>query len=428
MDADVELDHEKPPGGLHKHGVIAAFSVAHEVPGVLLTMLMPIVFVRQLGLPVEYLGLFGIPLVVTGFKWLWAPWIDRLGSERLGRRMSWILPSTALVSVLYVVIGSISPSLDTFALILGLFVVVKIVFSTYEIAADAYVVENLADHEQGSGAGAVWFGKEMGQVIGLAGLMILADLFGWALAFYAAAALFAAVNLIGLTRRETPVRPRPESHTAKVWTYLREPVNRHIVLLTFFFAFAVQIPAAVIGVFLNSKGFSLSEIGVAIGIAASVGAGISIAVGSFTIRRLGVKRTAWITLVLGVFALPPFLWLAAQETTTVPILIGIIFWGALMTAPIRMTFYAARLKWTGPNQAGTDFTVQQSAWFLGYGGSLMVGGLVAGSVGWVGVFVLNGVLVTAVILAFIGLFDRFERLTEELHAPGPVSVSEPFNG
>ncbi|MEM6627804.1 MAG: MFS transporter, partial [Pseudomonadota bacterium] len=221
---------------------------------------------------------------------------------------------------------------------------------------------------------------------------------------------------------------RPKDHSAKVWTYLREPVNRHIVLLTFCFAFAVQIPAAVIGVFLNSKGFSLSEIGVAIGVAASVGAAISIAVGSFTIRRLGVKRTAWITLVLGIFALPPFLWLAAQDTTTVPILIGIIFWGALMTAPIRMTFYAARLKWTGPNQPGTDFTVQQSAWFLGYGGSLLIGGLVAGGVGWVGVFVLNGVLVTAVILAFISLFDRFDRLTEELHAPRSLTVSEPLNG
>lgn len=428
MDADIALEDEKRPSSVHKHGVIAAFSVAHEVPGVLLTMLMPIVFVRQLGLPVEYLGLFGIPLVVTGFKWLWAPWIDRIGSARLGRRLSWILPSTALVSLLYVLIGTITPSLETFALILGLFVVVKIVFSTYEIAADAYVVENLADHEQGSGSGAVWFGKEMGQVIGLAGLMIVADLFGWAPAFYAAAGLFAVINLVGLTRRETPVRPRPDQHSAKIWTYLREPVNRHIVLLTFFFAFAVQIPSAVIGVFLNSKGFSLSEIGIAIGVAASVGAAISISVGAFTIRRLGVKRTAWITLALGVFALPPFLWLASQETTTVPILIGIIFWGALMTAPIRMTFYAARLKWTGPNQAGTDFTVQQSAWFLGYGGSLLVGGLVAGSVGWVGVFVLNGILVTAVILAFIGLFDRFERLTGELHGPSSRMPSEAVSG
>jgi len=414
-------------GNAHKYAVISAFSVAHEVPGVLLTMLMPIVFVRQLGFPVEYLGLFGIPLVITGFKWLWAPLVDRHGSQRFGRRMSWILPSTAVVSLLYVVIGSVEPSLETFALILGLFIAVKVVFSTYEIAADAYVVENLADNEQGSGAGAVWFGKEMGQVIGLAGLMIVADVFGWGPAFYAAAGLFALINLIGLTRNERAIRPREPGHRAKVWMYLREPVNRHIVLLTFFFAFAVQIPSAVIGVFLNSKGFSLSEIGIAIGIAASLGAGVSIAAGTFTIRRLGVKRTAWITLFLGLFALPPFLWLATQETTTLSILIAIIFWGALMTAPIRMTFYAARLKWTGPKQAGTDFTLQQSAWFLGYGGSLLIGGIAAGSVGWVGVFILNGVLVTAVILAFIALFDRFERLTSELHAPVPL-VSDPFSG
>lgn len=412
-------------GSRHKHGVIASLSVAHEVPAALGTIMVPTIFVREFGMPVEYLGLFALPLVVTALKWLWAPIVDRTGSDRFGRRLSWIVPSAAIVAVLYAVMGVIEPSMATLAVIVALFAIIKLFFSTYEIAADAYVVENLRPEEQGSGSGAVWFGKEVGQIIGLAGLLFIADRFGWGPAFFTAAGLFAVLNLIALSRRETPVRGRSLEHRASVLAYVRRRVNRRVLLLTFAFSVAVQIPSAIIGPFLSSKGLSLSEVGATIGIAASVGAGISLAIASFVIRRIGVKRMARGTLILPAFALPPFLWLAMSEAPSLMTVLIIVFWATLMTAPIRMTFYAARLSWTGPEQAGTDFTLQQSAWFLGYAVTLALSGFVASAFGWVAVFVLNGVLVALVIAAFIALHDRFLRETAALHAPetgGPVAV------
>ncbi|MEO1405248.1 MAG: hypothetical protein AAFV54_01995, partial [Pseudomonadota bacterium] len=114
-------------------------------------------------------------------------------------------------------------------------------------------------------------------------------------------------------------------------------------------------------------------------------------------------------------ALPPFLWLAYTDEPSLAAVLGVIFWGSLMTAPVRMTFYAARLGWTGPDQAGTDFTLQQSTWFLGYGATLAVSGLVASFIGWVGVFCLMGVLVAAVLILFINLLDSFNAETAALH-------------
>ena len=398
----------------HRYGVVAALSVAHEVPAALGTIMVPTIFVTQLGMPVEYLGLFALPLLVSAFKWAWAPVVDRIGSERFGRRISWIIPSATMVAVLYVVMALISPSMETLFAIVTLFALIKIFFSTYEIAADAYVVENLRDDEKGSGSGAVWFGKEVGQVIGLAGLLYIADVFGWTAAFLSAAGLFAVLNLVALSRREAPVRPRRVDHRATVWRYVRERVNRRILLLTFAFSFAVQIPSAIIGPFLSSKGLTLSEVGATIGIAASLGAGLSLAIAAFAIRRIGIKKMAIVTAVLGLLALPPFLWLAQSDAPALIVVLGIIFWGALMTAPIRMTFYAARLRWTGPAQAGTDFTLQQCAWFLGFAATLAVSGFVAGQVGWTWVFIMNGVLVSAVILAFVLLHDRFSIETASL--------------
>ncbi|MEM1391548.1 MAG: MFS transporter, partial [Pseudomonadota bacterium] len=339
--------------------------------------------------------------------------------------------------LLYVVMGLIQPSLERIYLIVGLFMVIKIFFSLYEIAADAYVIENLRDEEKGAGSGAYWFGKEVGQVIGLAVLLYIADVYGWMACFFSAAGLFMATNLIALTRREQPVRPRPENHQAKLWTYVKEPVNRRVLLLVFIFAFAVQIPSAIIGPFLNDKGFSLAQIGVTVGVAAGVGAALSLAIASFTIRRVGVKRMAIIVAFFGLLALPPFLWLTLSDIPnrlyqgflptnmsyltlegggpTLLVVVAIIFWGSLMTAPIRMTFYAARLQWTGRDQAGTDLTLQQCAWFFGYAATLAFSGFVAGMFGWMAVFIMNGVLVTAVMIAFILLHDRFCEETSALH-------------
>lgn len=413
---DAPVSEQAVASDRRKFGVIAAFSVAHEVPAALGTIMVPTIFVREFGMPVEYLGLFALPLLVSAFKWAWAPYVDRIGSDRFGRRLSWILPSASLVAVLYVAMALIAPSMETLFAIVALFALIKIFFSTYEIAADAYVVENLRDDEKGSGSGAVWFGKEVGQIMGLAGLLFIADVHGWTAAFLTAAGLFALLNLIALTRKEQPVRPRQVDHRATVWGYVRQRVNRRILFLTFAFSFAVQIPSAIIGPFLSSKGLTLSEVGATIGIAASLGAGLSLALASFAIRRTGIKRMAIITAVLGLLALPPFLWLAQSKAPTLVAVLGIIFWGALMTAPIRMTFYAARLQWTGPYQAGTDFTLQQCAWFLGFATTLAVSGFVAGQIGWTGVFIMNGVLVTLVIIAFVLLHDRFSDETATLHA------------
>ncbi|MEM8634504.1 MAG: MFS transporter [Pseudomonadota bacterium] len=413
--------------GIHKHGVIASLSIAHEVPAALGTIMVPTIFVKELGMPVSYLGLFALPLIITALKWVWAPMVDKYGSKSFGRRLSWIVPSATIVAALYVAMAAVTPSMQTLWIVVTLFAVIKIFFSTYEIAADAYVVEALEPDEQGSGSGAVWFGKELGQVIGLAGLLIVADRFGWMPAFLCAAGLFASMNLIALSRRERPVTIRPENKTPSVRTYLKEPINRRILLLIFAFSFAVQIPSAVIGPFLSSKGLTLSEVGATIGIAASVGAGLSLFIATAAIRKLGIKPMAKVAFVLSVLALPPFLWLAGSNAPGLPAVIGVVFWGSLMTAPVRMIFYAARLKWTGPDQAATDFTLQQSTWFLGYGATLAISGLVASFIGWVGVFLLMGILIAAVMIVFISSLDSFNAQTEALHARSTdVSVSAEF--
>jgi hypothetical protein len=92
---------------------VGAISVAHEVPGALATIMAPTLFIKELDLDVRYLGLFALPVLVNAVKWLWAPLVDNTGSSRFGRRLSWLLPSAAVVAALYGAVGLVAPSEDT---------------------------------------------------------------------------------------------------------------------------------------------------------------------------------------------------------------------------------------------------------------------------------------------------------------------------
>jgi MFS transporter, PAT family, beta-lactamase induction signal transducer AmpG len=396
---------------------VGAISVAHEVPGALATIMAPTLFIKELGLDVRYLGLFALPVLVNAVKWLWAPLVDNTGSQRFGRRLSWLLPAAAVVAALYGAVGLVIPAENTLLLVIGLFCLVAVAFSAYEIAGDAYVVENLGLRDTGPGAGAVWFGKELGQIIGLAGLLTIADQFGWRAAFFSAAGLFLVLNAAVALRREAPVRALEHRERASVRRFIKEGVNRRILLLVFAVAFALQMPSAVIGPFLSSKGLTLSEIGATIGIAASLGAGLSLATASFAIRVMGAKRLAIWLIPIGLMAAPAFLWLAQAQGPTVPLVIAAIFWGSLCTAPLRMVFYAARLGWTSTAQAGTDFTLQQSVWFLGHAAAMAAGGVLAAQIGWFWFFVVNAFLTMLAMAIFVASYDGIDRAARALAAP-----------
>ncbi|MEM9284618.1 MAG: MFS transporter [Pseudomonadota bacterium] len=408
--------------------MICVLSMAHELPGALLTIVTPTVFTKSLGLPVSHLGVFSIPVAVTALKWLWAPLVDAYGSDRFGRRRSWIVPASLTVSLLYLVIASIEPSLDTLPWIITLFVLVKVAFSTHEIAADAYVIEAVGPKQRGIGSSAVWFGKEVGQVMGLAGTLIMVDRFGWAVGFAAVALLFSVFNAVVFLKGEVPPseesrRARLEGRRASILNYVRHPINRRVLLLTFVFSFVVQMIPAVIGPFLGSKGLSLSEVGLTIGVAASFGAGLSLAIASVVVHRIGPKRTSLFLIPIGLCALPLFIWIAASDEPSVRLVAAAIFVGSLCTAPIRMAFYAARMGWTSKAQVGTDFTTQQSLWFLGFAASIAVSGWLAATIGWVLFFAVNAVLTVMVVGTFVRLFDEIDdqvsRLQENEADPLP---------
>ncbi|MEM8985190.1 MAG: MFS transporter [Pseudomonadota bacterium] len=400
-------------------GVIMCLQIAHDLPNALTATMAPTLFIKRLGMPLEYLGLFFLPFVVTAFKWVWAPMVDNYWRASFGRRKSWLAPCTFAVAATYILISLVQPSMDTLYVIIGLIILKQVFYATQEIAADAYVVENVKPDQRGLGSSVVWLGKEFGQIIGSAGLLFVADIYGWSPAFVAAALLFILFNSPALIRKEPPAPEKAlqkarDGGGARLGAFLKRRVNLHVLAIVFAVSFSVQMPVTVIGPFLGDKGLTLTEIGIAIGLAASFGAIISLGVASVAITRIGPKRMAIAMLFVGPLAAPGFLWLAASDAPPIIAVIGVIFWATICTAPTRMVLYAARMGWTSDEQVGTDFTFQQSTWFLGYAATGAFSGVLAAQVGWVWFFIVNVLLTLCALVFFIRSYDTIEQQMQKI--------------
>src|SRR5512147_2618142 len=77
---------------------LGAFYFNQGLPYGFLVLTLP-VLLRQQGASATQIGALTFLAVPWSLKVLWAPWIDRHGSDRFGRRRSWIVPLQLLLTL-----------------------------------------------------------------------------------------------------------------------------------------------------------------------------------------------------------------------------------------------------------------------------------------------------------------------------------------
>lgn len=168
---------------------------------------------RASGLSLEVIGFFSLVTLISTFKFLWAPFIDRtqvpLLTPWLGHRRSWMLLCQASIMLgLWLVAGS-DPSrslgrIAVFAFLVG--------FSsaTQDIAIDAWRIEAAEVSKQGAMAAAYQWGYRVAIIIAGAVPLLLAQSYGWNFSYAVMAALMAVgVVAVLAAPREQRHRIRP---------------------------------------------------------------------------------------------------------------------------------------------------------------------------------------------------------------------------
>jgi PAT family beta-lactamase induction signal transducer AmpG len=167
---------------------------------------------RASGLTLDVIGFFSLVTLISTFKFLWAPFIDRVQvpvlTPWLGHRRSWmLLCQGAIMLGLWLMAGS-DPTrgLGTVAVFAFL---VGFSSATQDIALDAWRIEAAEVSKQGVMAAAHQWGYRLAIIVAGAVPLLLAQSYGWNVSY----AVMAALMAVGVAA--VLAAPREAHHTIR---------------------------------------------------------------------------------------------------------------------------------------------------------------------------------------------------------------------
>ena len=284
-------------------------------------------WLAEAGVTLAAIGLFALAGAPYNFKFLWAPFIDRVplpGLTRLlGRRRSWMLVIQIGLMLAIAVLGFSQP--ETTPLLTAVCALAVAFFSaSQDIVIDAYRIEILDRDEQGAGAAMTQAGYRLGAIAAGAGALFLAEQIDWSLVY----AVMAALVIVGMAA--AILAPDPERRNPELVEKHHEMGFRSMIVDPFVEFFQRNGPATAIlilafillykfgdayaGVmaypFYYEMGFTKSEVATVSKIFGVIATVVGVFVGGLIVKRYGIMKSL---LGCGVFQMLSNLMYAAQS-------------------------------------------------------------------------------------------------------------------
>ncbi len=407
----------KPVGGLLSPEsiiLLASLYCAQGLPSGLLAHALP-ALMRQQGVSLEVIGLLKLLALPWVLKVLWAPWVDRLASARLGHRRGWILPLQALVVGLLALIALQTPTMlfnDALWCLLLLVLLINLAAATQDVATDGLAVTLVPPRWRGLGNSLQVGGYKVGMVLSGSVLLVLIDQIGWAPGIGGLALLVALLTLPIFRFRESSATPAPAigkepAGLGLIWHSYRDFLQRPgilpwlLVVLTFKLGDALGSP--MIKPMLVDQGWSLTAIGSLTLVASLAGIGGAL-VGGLAYAWLGAKRSLLLFGLLQALGLAAWV-LVAGTGAPVAGTYAVALFEQVADGMSTVALFAVMMNQCRPGHEGADYTVQACA-------QVLLGGLVGGVsgfstalLGYGGHFIGAGLLALAA-LTWVWLYFR----------------------
>ena len=369
------------------------------------------VYLRTRGVSLAALGFAGALSLPWMLKALWAPLVDRYGSERVGRRRSWILPMQAGLA-LACAGAALAADSDSLPLLLGLIFVMNLFAATQDIAVDGFAVDLLRPEELGLGNTAQVVGYKLGMLTGGGLLVWASSRIGWTGLFWVMSALCLAVFTVVLFVREPP--PREETGPdapkldwralfARIKGVLTLPGTGWLLLFIGTYKLGESMSDVLYKPFLVDAGYTPAQIGLWVGTWGTAASLLGSTCGGLLAARLPLLGAVALT---GTLRLIPLAgrWVLTQVGVSDEGVLGVtlaeeFFGGALTTV-----MFAFMMSRTDRRIGATHFTLLASMEVAGKAPAGPIAGLLAdpkfGGWGYANVFLL-GVALSAGFLALL---------------------------
>lgn len=363
-------------------GLLLSLYLAQGLPGGFLTQALPAIL-RQYQVPLGWIGFSGILLAPAAFKFLWAPWVDRHFSPRLGLARSWILPTQLLAVLCLAVLSGFDPqqlqSPQGLAVFFaGLFLLVM-AGATQDIASDGLNVRLLSPRHRPWGNAVQVVGSRLGQIIGGGGVLLGLGLLGWQPVF-ALLALGVALNTLPILLYREPVWPnQPQTRVGSPvrrqgWTAHWQTLQmrygyfwqagelRQWLLVLLLCRVGDGLSAGMVKPMMVDLGYSLQTIGVMAGVVGSLASLLGALLGALWLRRLDTGRALLGLMLLQVTVTAGYggIWWLHQQGH--PPGAGVVFgFNALehlLTAMALIPLLTLAMHYARPGREGSDYTFQ----------------------------------------------------------------------
>jgi MFS transporter, PAT family, beta-lactamase induction signal transducer AmpG len=398
-------------------------------------------WLAEAGVTLAAIGLFALVGVPYNFKFVWAPFIDRVPlpvlTRWLGRRRSWMLViQVGLMSAL-AVLGYSQP--EATPLITAAAALAVAFFSaSQDIVIDAYRIEILDPDEQGAGAAVTQAGYRMGLIAAGAGALFLAEAIDWSLVYVVMAGLV-FIGMLAAILAPDPERRRPElaEGTSQlgfksmvgdpfIEFFQRSGPLTAIIILAFIllYKFGDAYAGVMAYPFYYEMGFSKSEVATVSKIFGVVAALVGVFLGGLIVRRYGIMKSL---LGCGILQMLSNLMYAAQSVVGHDVqflyyTIGIenLSGGMGSAAFVAYLSVLCNTKFTG-----TQFALFSS--FMAFGRTLLStsSGFVVEITGWYNFFVISTVVALPGLLLLLWMMKNLP-MAAQTGVPEPArAAAEP---
>ena len=292
---------------------------------------------REAGIDRSTIGYLSWVGLAYGFKWVWAPLVDRMPlpglTARLGRRRSWLLLAQALIALGLVGMAVNDPA-QMLAPLVWCALAVAFGSATQDIALDAYRIESAAADAQAALAASYQTGYRLAMIWAGAGVLWIAarvqgaGVPGYAHAAWQTAYLVMVLSLLPgmltvLCSPEPAPRPLPPARNVGEWLRgaLLDPFAdfwrryRWQAVLVLGLIAVYRISDVVMGIMANpfyvDMGYTKDEVAAVTKIYGVLMTLVGAFVGGLLSSRLGVMRVLMLGAVLSAASNLLFAWLSA---------------------------------------------------------------------------------------------------------------------
>jgi MFS family permease len=369
-----------------KLGLLGALYFVQGMPFGFQATTLP-VFLRTQGLSLKAIGFLGALSLPWILKALWAPLVDRYGSERIGRRKSWILPMQAGLVVTCVAASFVSPT-EALPTLLGLVALMNLFAATQDIAVDGLAVDMLTPEELGPGNIMQVVGYKLGMTMS-SGLLLWASehigLRGLFLAMAAFSLVALGVSAFAREPAATARRTGPRTSWAEVLGQLKAalllPGTGWLLLFIGTYKLGETMADVMYKPFLVDAGFTRGQIGLWVGTWGNVASLLGSTAGGLLASRMPLLGTVALTASLRVVPLAGRWWLASQGVTEerfIAVTLAEEFFGGALTTAM----FAFMMSRVNRRVGASHYTLLASVEVLGKAPCGPLAGVLMQDAGW----------------------------------------------